>query len=1099
MGFKSIKTKLGVLVGVCCLAIIAFLVVYTTVYARNQAVEAARAHAVAAAREYANHLKAEIESGLDTARTFAQAFSAVRDPEAMLSIGRIPANAILKKILKENKNLTGLFMVWEPDSFDLMDDAFSGIQGYDATGRFAPYWYRDEHGKLQFKAMEGYLTPGPDNTYLMVKRLRREIITEPRSMPLGTAERMITRLVSPVMLDKKFFGMAGVEMPLDLLQKMVEKARIYNGRASIAIVSNKGTIVAYSGNGTANHRDMIFQPFKNLHPEGVESTLDQVNKGMEVVRIHDQNLEIFSPIRIGKTATPWLVNISIPYPLIVENAERDMWRKIAFSGLMGALAVVIIVFFVGRMIRPVRTMSKVAEQVALGDLDVRPVAAAKDEVGKLSESLEEIISSLRSLTSVCQSIAAGDYSRYFQTRGPKDELGRAVNKMIENLKAAHQDTSRKIAYLDNIPTPVHVVDLDLNVQFINRAGTEMLGMVQEDCLNRKCRHLFHSLHCGTSSCPADRVMRDGVVVTGQTTIELKDRTFPIRYTVAPIYNDAGRVTGIIEYIVDITAEIEIIEMADRISQGNYSVSIKQRSENDRLAQVLNRMAQKLQEAVALTTRQNRLKTAQMELSQIMSGQTDQRSMARDVIRFVCRHTRAQMGAFYVRSSDEDIYKLTASYAYKKRKHHETRYAPGESLVGQAALEKQRMVVSGLPEDYVFIHSGLGETPPKELALVPLMENDLVEGILEIGGLGPFSEYETAFFDAISASIAVSLRAVRSSTEMALLLEKTQTQAEELQVQQEELRQANEELEEQTEALKASELVLQEQQEELRQTNDELQDQTRLMEEQKESVQKKNLELEMARNLIEDKAKDLAKSSQYKSEFLANMSHELRTPLNSILLLSRMLSDNKDKTLTEKQMEFARTIHASGSDLLTLINEILDLSKVEAGKMTFHYENLNLRSFFRLHPCQVRTVGHGKEPKIQAGAGRLPPGDHLHGPPAGGTDHQEFFVQCLQVHPAGLGDPGDPPARPGGTATGGKSGAKDHRPVHGKRHGDRHSQGKAGPDFRGVSTGRRRHHPQIRRHRAGAVHFKGAGPVFGRGHHPGKPVRGGQRLFPVSAR
>ncbi len=266
---------------------------------------------------------------------------------------------------------------------------------------------------------------------------------------------------------------------------------------------------------------------------------------------------------------------------------------------------------------------------------------------------------------------------------------------------------------------------------------------------------------------------------------------------------------------------------------------------------------------------------------------------------------------------------------------------GEGLVGQAAREKKPILISQVPEDYIYVTSGLGNTVPGSILVYPVKFEGVLKGVIELAAIQVFSDHHLEFLNTVGQSIAISLHSAESRESMGKLLVQTQQQAEDLQSQQEELREANEVLETQKKTLIESETRLQNQQEELRQTNEELEEQTQLLEEQKTSIQSTNIELEKTRQIIEDKANDLELSSKYKSEFLANMSHELRTPLNSILLLSRLLADNKENTLSEKQQEYSKTIHLSGTELLELINEILDLSKVESGRMEIHLEQVDL--------------------------------------------------------------------------------------------------------------------------------------------------------------
>ncbi|WP_260675906.1 CHASE3 domain-containing protein [[Scytonema hofmanni] UTEX B 1581] len=417
---------------------------------------------------------------------------------------------------------------------------------------------------------------------------------------------------------------------------------------------------------------------------------------------------------------------------------------------------------------------------------------------------------------------------------------------------------------------------------------------------------------------------------------------------------------------------EVSSVAEKIAAGDLDTNVPVNNRRDEigiLAQTFNKMIANLRSTNQQTVERDWLKTNLAKFSQILQGQRNLKAVSQLILRELAPLVSAHHGAFYLMTTQEEKPSLTllGTYAYRERKHLANRFQLGEGLVGQCALEKQRILLTEVPSDYIKINSGLGEATPMNIIVLPAVYEERVLGVIELASFQRFSDIHLTFLDQLSESIGIVLDNIVAYQRTEELLQQSRSLTDELTTQQEELLQSNQRLEEQTETLKNSDKLLRQQQqdlqqsyEELQQLNEELEEKTELLAQQKQEVEYKNREVEQARLNLEEKATQLTTTSKYKSQFLANMSHELRTPLNSLLILAQVLSNNNEGNLTQKQIEYSQTIYSAGNDLLSLINEILDLAKIESGTMEVELKETFFSELQRHVEWTFRSIAEDKK-------------------------------------------------------------------------------------------------------------------------------------------
>ncbi|WP_341964294.1 response regulator [Pseudomonas sp. RC10] len=333
-----------------------------------------------------------------------------------------------------------------------------------------------------------------------------------------------------------------------------------------------------------------------------------------------------------------------------------------------------------------------------------------------------------------------------------------------------------------------------------------------------------------------------------------------------------------------------------------------------------------------------LRNGQSELAEQVIGQLTLNLLGRNVLQFFAQYLGAVVAAVYVRQEHGGLVRVASHGFSRQQELQEQSIYSGEGVVGKSAEQDEIITLNDVPMDYFKVSSGLGEGSPRSVIVVPTSNDDQVNGVIELGFLRELTERDVEFLELVADNVGTSIEAARYRQRLQEVLAETQQLNEELQVQQEELRTANEELEEQSRILKESQAHLETQQAELEQTNEQLAEQSKALADQRDALDRNNEELNIAQVELEARADELQRSSKYKSEFLANMSHELRTPLNSSLILAKLLAENPQDNLTDEQVTFAESIYSAGNDLLNLINDILDISKVEAGKLDMRPEN-----------------------------------------------------------------------------------------------------------------------------------------------------------------
>ena len=573
------------------------------------------------------------------------------------------------------------------------------------------------------------------------------------------------------------------------------------------------------------------------------------------------------------------------------------------------------------LVRPTSEMQRVIGAVADGDLSKKITADVRGEMLDLKNTINAMVDQLNGFVSELTRVAreVGTEGKLGQAAAVTIEVGGVWKDLTDNVNLMAGNITGQVRNIAEVTTAVANGDLSKKISI------DVKGEFLE--LKNTVNAMVDQLNAFAGE--VTRVARE-VGVEGKLGGQAQSKE------VAGVWKDLT--DNVNQLAANLTNQVRAIaDVATAVTEGDLTrqVGVEASGEVAVLKDKLNEMIRNLRETTRENVEQDWLKTNLERFTRMLQGKRDLPTVSSLILSELAPLVSAQHGVFYAMTSPSDgsepVLQFQAGYGYEERKHLSTSFGLGEGLVGQCALEKKRILLTEVPSDYVSISSGLGESTPLNIIVLPVLFEGSVRAVVELASFSAFSHSHQAFLDQLPESIGLVLNTIEADTLTGNLLEQSQTQAEELRSQQEELRESNEDL-----GRQAAQLA-----------------------DQNVEAEKKNQEVEQSKRLVEEKAGQLAVSSKYKSEFIANMSHELRTPLNSLLILAEQLEDDPDDNLSETQGQYASVIHASGRELLALLNSILELAKVESGTVSVEMTEITVAPLRAALLSEFEQVAEGK--------------------------------------------------------------------------------------------------------------------------------------------
>ncbi|WP_343700909.1 HAMP domain-containing protein [Chitinophaga sp.] len=567
----------------------------------------------------------------------------------------------------------------------------------------------------------------------------------------------------------------------------------------------------------------------------------------------------------------------------------------------------------GNLTSQVRNIAEVTKAVASGDLSKKVTIDVKGEIQDLKNTINTMVDQLNSfafeVTRVAREVGTegklGGQAEVQGVGGTWKDLTDSVNMMASNL-------TNQVRGIAKVVTAVATGNLKQKLSVVSRGEVAQLTETINEMID-------------TLAVFADQV----TTVAREVGVEGRLGGQSSVPGASGIWKNLTE--NVNQLAENLTTQVRAISaVASAVTKGDLTqmIRVEAKGEVEQLKDTINQMITNLKQTTLRNQEQDWLKSNLATFTQMLQGQKDLHTVTNRILSELARVVNAQKGMFYVLKQDENAanpkLKLLASYAYGEDSHITREFALGQGLVGQCAVDKERILLANVPADYIKISSGLGEAPPLNLVVLPVLFETEIKAVIELATFDAFSQTHLDFLSQLTESIGIVLNTIEANTRTEDLLAQSQSLADEL-----------------------------------RKANEELQDKAHLLVKQKNEVEEKNREVEEARRSLEEKAEQLQLTSKYKSEFLANMSHELRTPLNSLLILAQQLYENHDGNLNEKQVRYAKTIHSCGDDLIQLINDILDLSKIESGYISTDFIKVRIQEVISFVETTFKHISENK--------------------------------------------------------------------------------------------------------------------------------------------